>query len=630
MANTNFTVHNGLTVGPTTIDAATGNINSSGNITTTGSVFLGTSLNYTPLYARLQHGDNINNYVQLVVQNQNNGNQATTDIVAVANNGNDNDTFIDFGINSSGYNQAAYNLTGPNDGYLYVAGNTSTGGGNLVISTYTLKDIVFSLAGSATGNEIARFRANTNSFVVSSSTTSTSTSTGALIVNGGAGISGTVTAANVSSVSGTNVGYLTADSNYVHIGAASATQLNFKVAGQTPAFIGANGSVVVTGNTSLQSNGYGNIYVQTATGGVSGYVIADTSNVHVGSYTNTQVNFKQNNTTAAFIDTSGNFNIVNALKVAGNTTFVNTQTITTTDTIAAPAINAGTIGNSGASFTGASLTVTGTTNLQGTTNGATINATTLQGGTIGNSGAVLYGTLNSSSASQTNITAVGTLGSLTVSGTTNLQGTTNGATINATTLQGGTIGNSGAVLYGTLNSASAAQTNITSVGTLSGLTVSGAIVPSSNASINIGGTGSQYFNNVYAVNFLGTSTTAKYADLAERYTSDAEYESGTVVDFGGDAEVTLSNIDGSQYVAGVVSTNPAYMMNSDADGLYIALTGRVPTKVTGPVRKGQMMVSNGDGTARSENNPKMGSVIGKALENFGDGVGVIEVVVGRL
>jgi len=591
MANTNFTVHNGLTVGPTTIDAATGNINSSGNITITGSVFLGTSLNYTPLYARLQHGDNINNYVQLVVQNQNNGNQATTDIVAVANNGNDNDTFIDFGINSSGYNQAAYNLTGPNDGYLYVAGNTSTGGGNLVISTYTLKDIVFSLAGSATGNEIARFRANTNSFVVSSSTTSTSTSTGALIVNGGAGISGTVTAANVSSVSGTNVGYLTADSNYVHIGAASATQLNFKVAGQTPAFIGANGSVVVTGNTSLQSNGYGNIYVQTATGGVSGYVIADTSNVHVGSYTNTQVNFKQNNTTAAFIDTSGNFNIVNALKVAGNTTFINTTVINTTDTLSAP---------------------------------------TVQAGTIGNSGAVLYGTLNSSSASQTNITAVGTLGSLTVSGTTNLQGTTNGATINATTLQGGTIGNSGAVLYGTLNSASAAQTNITSVGTLSGLTVSGAIVPSSNASINIGGTGSQYFNNVYAVNFLGTSTTAKYADLAERYTSDAEYESGTVVDFGGDAEVTLSNIDGSQYVAGVVSTNPAYMMNSDADGLYIALVGRVPTKVTGPVRKGQMMVSNGDGTARGENNPIMGSVIGKALENFGDGVGVIEVVVGRL
>ena len=135
---------------------------------------------------------------------------------------------------------------------------------------------------------------------------------------------------------------------------------------------------------------------------------------------------------------------------------------------------------------------------------------------------------------------------------------------------------------------------------------------------------------MYAVNFLGTSTTAKYADLAERYTTDADYEAGTVVDFGGNAEVTLSNINGSQYVAGVVSTNPAYMMNSDCDGLYIALTGRVPCKVTGPVEKGAMMVSNGDGTARMERNPKIGSVIGKALENFPDGVGVIEVVVGRL
>jgi hypothetical protein len=161
------------------------------------------------------------------------------------------------------------------------------------------------------------------------------------------------------------------------------------------------------------------------------------------------------------------------------------------------------------------------------------------------------------------------------------------------------------------------------------ITGSGGVYPNANASVNLGTT-SAYWNNVYAVNFLGTSTTAKYADLAERYSSDADYEPGTVVDFGGTAEVTLSDIDGSQYVAGVVSTNPAYMMNSDADGLYIALTGRVPTKVTGPIEKGAMMVSNGDGTARMERNPKIGSVIGKALQSFGDGVGVIEVVVGRL
>jgi hypothetical protein len=162
-------------------------------------------------------------------------------------------------------------------------------------------------------------------------------------------------------------------------------------------------------------------------------------------------------------------------------------------------------------------------------------------------------------------------------------------------------------------------------------TFSGAVSPSANASVNLGTT-SLYWNNVYAVNFLGTSTTAKYADLAERYTSDADYEPGTVVDFGGTAEVTLSNIDSSQYVAGVISTNPAYLMNGGLEENFVtvALTGRVPCKVTGPIEKGAMMVSNGDGTARMERNPKIGSVIGKALQSIGDGTGVIEVVVGRL
>ena len=86
------------------------------------------------------------------------------------------------------------------------------------------------------------------------------------------------------------------------------------------------------------------------------------------------------------------------------------------------------------------------------------------------------------------------------------------------------------------------QPNITSVGTLTGLTVSNAIVPTSNASINIGGSGTQYFNNIYAVGFLGTSTTAKYADLAEMYHADDYYAPGTVMIFGGDAEITISTI----------------------------------------------------------------------------------------
>jgi hypothetical protein len=170
------------------------------------------------------------------------------------------------------------------------------------------------------------------------------------------------------------------------------------------------------------------------------------------------------------------------------------------------------------------------------------------------------------------------------------------------------------------------------IGVGKNMTITGNITPTANVTYNLGSTTANW-NNVYAVTFAGTSTTAKYADLAENYTADAQYEPGTVVDFGGTAEVTLSNIDGSAFVAGVITTNPAHLMNSTLDSEYIAsvaLTGRVPCKIRGPVCKGQMIVSAGNGRARAEQNPRMGSVIGKALENFPDGEGVIEVVVGRL
>ena len=130
-----------------------------------------------------------------------------------------------------------------------------------------------------------------------------------------------------------------------------------------------------------------------------------------------------------------------------------------------------------------------------------------------------------------------------------------------------------------------------------------------------------------------TATAARYADLAERYTADSDYDPGTVLIFDGALEVTVSNQDASPKVAGVVSTDPAYLMNSDLQGtltVALALTGRVPTKVVGPVHKGDMMVSTADGRARAESNPAMGTVIGKALEDFSGTEGTIEVVVGRL
>jgi hypothetical protein len=133
----------------------------------------------------------------------------------------------------------------------------------------------------------------------------------------------------------------------------------------------------------------------------------------------------------------------------------------------------------------------------------------------------------------------------------------------------------------------------------------------------------------------GTATSAYYADLAEKYLADAEYEPGTVLVFGGEQEVTVSTTSHDYTVAGVVSTKPGFMMNSELEnGTYIALQGRVPCRVVGKIKKGDLMVtSNVSGVAqamdRSQYQP--GCVIGKALENYDSAeVGTIEVVVGRV
>jgi hypothetical protein len=168
-------------------------------------------------------------------------------------------------------------------------------------------------------------------------------------------------------------------------------------------------------------------------------------------------------------------------------------------------------------------------------------------------------------------------------------------------------------------------TSNVAVFTTAGMTITGNIENGgSNGTGNIG-SASTYFNTIF-----GKATTAQYADLAENYLGDAEYAPGTVLDFDGAQEVTLSTRDSSKRVAGVVSTNPAHLMNSTLDGAHVtavALAGRVPTQVTGKIAKGDLMVSAGNGRARAEANPSTGTVIGKALENFDGGEGTIEIVI---
>ena len=130
----------------------------------------------------------------------------------------------------------------------------------------------------------------------------------------------------------------------------------------------------------------------------------------------------------------------------------------------------------------------------------------------------------------------------------------------------------------------------------------------------------------------GSRLQATYADLAEKYVADDTYEPGTVLMFGGEQEVTLATTFDSTKVAGVVTTNPAYSMNSALEAEHvaeIALQGRVPCKVIGPVEKGDLMVSAINGHAIANNEARAGTIIGKALENFTGELGIIEVAVGR-
>ena len=130
------------------------------------------------------------------------------------------------------------------------------------------------------------------------------------------------------------------------------------------------------------------------------------------------------------------------------------------------------------------------------------------------------------------------------------------------------------------------------------------------------GSSTGYFNTVFA-----TATTALYADVAERFAADTVYAPGTVVELGGTAEITKSIEALSDNVFGVISTRAAYLMNggagSDETHPPVAMTGRVPVRVTGMVRKGDRLVSAGNGLARAAlpGEANAFNVIGRSLED---------------
>ena len=321
-----------------------------------------------------------------------------------------------------------------------------------------------------------------------------------------------------------------------------------------------------------------------------------------------------------------------------------------------------TTGNPTAIVSGAGLSITGTSSISGVlsvlggtssttsttgqlkvTGGVGITENLYVGGNIGVTGGVTASSFSGPTAGTHTGSVIGN-----VSG--NLTGTHTGAVIGDVTgnLTGNSAGtHTGAVIGDVTGNVSgsastvttAAQTAITSVGTLTALTVSGAITVNSGnavtAIVNGGTTGvgnigssTKTFNTVFA-----TATTATYADLAEKYPSDAVYAPGTVVVFGGTHEITVSTKSHDPAVAGVISTNPAYLMNNGIDGLEVALTGRVPCWVQGPINKGDRLVSSDTHGIAQRIDLTLyspGCIIGKSLELIETNeIKLINIAIGR-
>lgn len=220
------------------------------------------------------------------------------------------------------------------------------------------------------------------------------------------------------------------------------------------------------------------------------------------------------------------------------------------------------------------------------------------------SGNVLIGGVGVVASSAIKLQTARTINGVSFDGSANI-------TVTANTTNGLTRGNylSGSqVVY----NGSAADTWAVDVGTVQQATANKVVARDSAGDIwfNVGN---------------GTATKARYADLAEKYLTDKEYEAGTVVIVGGSAEVCECQVD--TLPIGVVSTNPGYMMNSELDGgTYIALKGRVPVKVVGNVKKGDFLIAGPDGHAQATAATQPG-IFAVALTANTDNFGVVEAVI---
>jgi hypothetical protein len=487
--------------------------------------------------------------------------------------------------------------------------------------------------------------------LLSNTTPATSNVTGALQVSGGVGILGNLhaTRANVGnlSVTGFHVGNMNfAGGDTIFINGSpvqtAATAFNGGTVGlttnfacTTPSTSTVSGAVTIAGGLGVAGNVYLANLVVPNNGGIYGNIFGNVTMSAQPFITSlgTLSNLAMSGTITAF-NINPNNNITYSL---GSGIANRWNKIWTFDIDMSGALTGGTVNSTGGTHTG---------NLAINTSGATALTTTTAIAEIFNSGASTVrigagGSTEFDSNTQSTSTTTGaviiqggvgiatgqlriggaagrsittTTGNVVFDGNTQSTSVTSGQLI----IRGGVaIPNGNTYIGGSGGNAIVATGNIN---------VSGHILPfGANATYNVGSVTS-WFNTFY-----GVSTQAQYADLAEKYSSDSEYQPGTVVVFGGEQEITVTETFADVRVAGVISSNPAYLMNAAATGLPVALRGRVPVQVLGAVSKGDLLVTSAQaGFAQSvgQNNSYGAAVFAKSLvTDGGNGSKIIEAVI---
>jgi len=537
----------------------TGGAGIGGNLNVNSAAYIGYNAASTPLInpsiIATQSSQAVNAgqfYVQSALIN--NSGTGSADIVAYPNNTTDGSTgFMDMGFTGNLFADPAYTITKANDGYLFAsARNGSALGGNLILatdSTGTYNDIVIATGSFYANAEVARFHGNASTsgyLQITTGTAASSTTTGALRITGGAGVSGAVYAGSVYDSGNRVVSTSSGAGNLTISGAA----ISLPTMGPGVTTVGSSTAIPV-----ITTDAYGRITALTS---------------------------QAVSTTINLAGTSGTGSVAGG----GTLTFAGSNGF-------------------GATVSGSTITLTNPQNLQ------TNASPTFAGATI--TGAV---TLTANISVAANITR----------NNRNVVTNFTGNTAPTTPLQGDEwfAANTGSLYkyvydnvsntYNWVNFSSALY-NATTTATANTLALRDAGA------------------NLTATNFIGVASQAKYADLAEIYAADNSYEPATVVVFGGTSEITTTKKTHDTRVAGVISTDPAYLMNSEATGLPVAFTGRVPCKVRGPVEKGDVLVTSAyEGYAERMTDAlyRPGCILGKALGTVADKeFATIEVVVGR-